>query len=111
MNYKKVSEINDVTVSAGTGSFGKIDLSAIYGKKIKNTDISISGTGGTYKGENYYFSELDAPETNFGKSVGKDWEKYIGFQAAITNNNFKISASYTSRLKGIPTGAFYTDLT
>lgn len=108
---KKGSETNGVTVSAGTGSFGRNDLSAIYGKKIKNTDISISGTGGIYKGEDYYFSELDAPETNNGKSVGMDWEKYIGFQTAISNNNFKLSAGYSSRSKGIPTSAFNTDLT
>jgi len=108
---KKGAETNGVIVSAGTGSFGKNDLSAIYGKKMKNTDISISGTGGIYKGENYYFSELDAPETNYGKSVGMDWEKYIGFQAGITHNNFKLSSSFTSRSKGIPTGAYNTDLT
>jgi iron complex outermembrane receptor protein len=108
---KKGSEINGITLSAGLGSFGKKDLSAIYGKKIKNTDISISGTGGSYKGENYYFSELDAPETNFGKSTGNDWEKYIGIQTAITNGNFKLSSSYSARSKGIPTGAFNTDLT
>jgi outer membrane receptor for ferrienterochelin and colicin len=108
---KKGSETDGVAVSAGTGSFGKADLSAIYGKKIKNTDISISGTGGTYKGEDYYFSELDAPETNNGISKGMDWEKYIGFQTAISHNNFKLSAGYSSRSKGIPTGAFNTDLT
>jgi iron complex outermembrane receptor protein len=108
---KKGAEIDGGTISAGTGSFGKNDLSAIYGKKIKNTDISLSGTGGIYNGENYYFSELDAPETNYGKSVGMDWEKYFGFQAAITHNDFKISTSISSRSKGIPTGAFGTNLT
>lgn len=40
-----------------------------------------------------------------------DWEKYIGFHAGITNNNFKLSAGFSSRSKGIPTGAFNTDLT
>ena len=40
-----------------------------------------------------------------------DWEKYIGFQAGITNNNFKVSASFTGRSKGIPTGAYNPDLT
>ena len=108
---KKGSETDGITVSAGTGSYGKRDLSAIYGKKIKNTDISISGTGGTYKGEDYYFSELDAPETNNGISEGMDWERFIGFQTGITNNNFRLSASYSTRSKGIPTGAFGTDLT
>jgi iron complex outermembrane receptor protein len=108
---KKGIDTDGITVSAATGSFGKNDLSAIYGKKIKNTDISFSGIGGIYNGENYYFSELDAPVTNYGKSVGMDWERYIGFQTGITNNNFKISASFAGRSKGIPTGAFNTDLT
>jgi iron complex outermembrane receptor protein len=108
---KKGSEINGVTVSAAAGSYGRKELSAVYGKKIKNTDISVSGIGGTYKGEDYYFSELDDPETNFGKSIGNDWEKYIGFQTAITNHNFKLSSGYSNRSKGIPTGAFNTDLT
>jgi iron complex outermembrane receptor protein len=107
---KKGSEIDGVTVSAGTGSFGRNDLSAIYGKKIANTDISISGTAGTYKGEDYYFSEFDAPETNNGISKGMDWEKYVGLQTGITNNNFKLSAGFSQRSKGIPTGAFNTDL-
>lgn len=108
---KKGVDTDGITVSAGTGSFGKNDLSAIYGKKIKNTDISVSGIGGLYKGENYYFSELDAPETNYGKSVGMDWEKYIGFHTYVTSNNLKLSAGYSIRSKGIPTGAFNTDLT
>jgi iron complex outermembrane receptor protein len=108
---KKGVSVNGVAVSAGIGSFGKKDLSAIYGKKIKKTDISIAGTGGTSDGENYYFKELDAPEANFGKSVGKDWEKFIGFQTTITNGNFKLSSAFSSRSKGIPTGAFNSDLT
>lgn len=108
---KKGSDINGITFSAGTGSFGKRDLSAIYGKKIKNTDISVAGTGGTYNGENYYFPELDSPETNYGKSTGNDWEKYIGGQTAVTNGNLKLSSGFSSRIKGIPTGAFNSDLT
>ena len=108
---KKGSETDGLTLSAGKGSFGKNDLSAIFGKKTKNTDFSISGTGGTYKGEDYYFSELDAPETNNGISTGMDWEKYIGLQTGITHKNFKLSGAFSSRSKGIPTGAFNTDLT
>jgi outer membrane cobalamin receptor len=107
---KKGADINGIDVSAGIGSFGKKDLSAIYGKKIKATDITISGTGGTTKGENYFFSELNSPETNFGRSVGNDWEKYMGFLATLINRNFKLSSGYSDRSKGIPTGAFNTDL-
>jgi outer membrane receptor for ferrienterochelin and colicins len=107
---KKGAETDGISVSAGIGNFGKKDFSAVYGKKIKNTDIFVSATGGKYKGEDYYFRELDSPETNNGLSEGKDWEKYAGFQTGITHNNFKISGSFTSRSKGIPTGAFNTDL-
>jgi iron complex outermembrane receptor protein len=107
---KKGAEINGIDVSAGIGSFGKKDLSAVYGKKINTTDITISAIGGTSKGENYFFSELNSPETNFGKSEGKDWENYMGFQASLINRDFKISSSYSNRSKGIPTGAFNTDL-
>ncbi len=107
---KKGSGTNGLLLSAGTGSFGKNELSAVYGKKIKNIDISLSGTGGYSKGENYYFQELDDPATNNGISDGMDWEKFGGFQAAITRNDFKLSGGYTTRLKGIPTGAFETDL-
>jgi outer membrane receptor for ferrienterochelin and colicin len=107
---KKGADINGLDVSAGAGSFGKENMSASYGKKIKSTDFTISGTGGTSKGENYFFSELNSPLTNFGRSEGNDWEKYIGFQAALTNKNFKLFSGYSGRSKGIPTGAFNTDL-
>lgn len=108
---KKGAEINGVDISAGIGSFGKKDLSVIYGKKINATDIAISATGGTLKGENYFFSELDSPGTNLGRSEGNDWEKFVGFQATLINRDFRISSSYSNRSKGIPTGAFNTDLT
>jgi outer membrane receptor for ferrienterochelin and colicin len=107
---KKGSETDGAKFSAGAGSFGKYDLSTVYGKQIKNTDISLSAIGGTYKGEDYYFSELDAPETNNGVSEGMDWEKYIGLQGSVTNKNLKISGSLSTRSKGVPTGAFNADL-
>jgi outer membrane receptor for ferrienterochelin and colicins len=108
---KKGADINGALLSAGIGSFGEKKISALIGKKINNTDISLSGLAGRSDGENYYFSELDAPTTNFGKSEGKDWEKYIGIQGAMIKKNFKLSASFANRSKGIPTGAFNSDLT
>jgi outer membrane cobalamin receptor len=108
---KKGSETDGLLLSAGTGSFGKKEFSTVYGKKIKNIDISVSGIGGTSKGEDFYFPELDSVETNYGVSSGMDWEKYAGVHANITWNNLKLSGSYSSRHKGIPTGAYYTDIT
>ena len=64
---KKGAEINGVTISAGTGSFGKNDLSAIYGKKIRILIFPFQEPEAHYKGENYYFSELDTPGNKFWK--------------------------------------------
>lgn len=108
---KKGSQTDGLQLSTGTGSFGKNEISAVYGKQVKKIDISVSGMGGLYNGENYYFPELDAPETNNGLSRGMDWEKYSGVQARISRNNFTLSGVLSNRLKGIPTGAFNTDLT
>jgi outer membrane cobalamin receptor len=108
---KKGSGTNGVQLSAGSGSFGRNEFSAILGKKIRKIDFSLSGIGGFSRGENFYFPELNAPETNAGISSGMDKEKFGGFQASVSGNNFKLSGSYSSRLKGIPTGAFGSDLT
>ena len=108
---KKGSQTDGIQVSAGTGSFGKNEFSANFGKKIKDIDISVSGISGFSDGENFYFPELDAPETNNGISEGMDWEKYSGAQAKISANGFTLSGVVTTRSKGIPTGAFETDLT
>ncbi len=108
---KKGSHTDGVELSAGTGSFGKSEFSALLGKKIKKTDISLSAFGGLSDGENFYFRELDAPETNYGISKGMDWENYSGIQTKLTRNNLTISSILNSRSKGIPTGAFESDLT
>lgn len=108
---KKGSATDGIDVSAGAGSFGKKDISAAFGKKVKDIDISISGSGGKSSGENFYFPELDSPETNNGMSSGMDWEKFGNIQASVSKKNFKISGLYSKRLKGLPTGAFNTDLT
>jgi len=107
---KKGSQTDGLLFSAGTGNYGKNELSAVFGKKTNNIDISASATGGLSRGENYYFPELDSPATNNGISDGNDWENFIGFQAGITKNDFKLSGGYSGRMKGIPTGAFETDL-
>jgi len=108
---KKGARTDGLQVSAGTGSYGKHEVSALFGKQSGKFDISVSGTGGVYKGENYYFQELDKPETNNGISSGMDWEKYYGLQAKASSGNLTFSGVLTSRLKGIPTGAFNTDIT
>ena len=107
---KKGSDVSGLSLSATIGSFGKNDLGLVYGKKLKNLDFSLSGKGGIYKGEEYFFNELNSPETNNGLSGETDWEKYIGFQSSVSINDFKLAGSFSGRSKGIPTGAFNTDL-
>jgi outer membrane receptor for ferrienterochelin and colicin len=108
---KKGYEINALQLSTGLGSFGRKDFSAEYGKQIGNFNVSASAIGGLYNGQNYYFPELNSSETNYGISRDMDWEKYGGFHAKIENENFSLSGAVTSRIKGVPTGAYQTNLT
>jgi outer membrane receptor for ferrienterochelin and colicins len=108
---KKGADINGLSASSGLSSFGTGQMTATYGKKSGKTDFLIAGTGGFSDGENFYFSEMDSPLSNNGISKGNDWEKFAGFQTSVTHKGFKLSALYCDRIKGIPTGAFQTDLT
>lgn len=65
---------------------------------------------GNTTGPDLYFEELDSPETNNGISKGLDWEKLYGFYSENSAKNFTLKASLSNRTKGIPTGAWETDL-
>ena len=107
---KKGSQTNGLEVSAGSGSYGRNEISAVFGKQVNKLDISTSAIGGISNGENYYFPELNNSLKNYGVSKGMDWEKFAGFQTKVTYKNFNIAGLLTGRLKSIPTGAFGTNL-
>ena len=108
---KKGADLDGLNIKTSLGSYNKKEISAYWGKTTgKGTDIVISGIAGNTTGPDLYFEELDSPETNNGISTGLDWEKLYGFYSEISAKNFTLKASLSNRAKGIPTGAWETDL-
>jgi iron complex outermembrane receptor protein len=81
-----------------------------YGNRFQNgVEAFISGTGYDSKGDNLYYPEYDSPATNNGVADHTDYDRS---QSLFTNEafgNFTLQGVYSSRTKGIPTGAFGTD--
>jgi iron complex outermembrane receptor protein len=99
--------IDGFKLSAETGSYGRLQGAAVFGKGFGNgIDISVSGLWGDIKGQDLYFEEYDAPTTNYGIAENLDWDKYYGLLTTITYDAFELQGMITSREKGIPTGAW-----
>ncbi|MCF8456657.1 MAG: TonB-dependent receptor [Bacteroidales bacterium] len=108
---KDGGEIDGVDVAATFGSYNKKEVAATYGSKFQNgLDFSVSGLLSQNDGIDFYFEELDAPETNNGISEGNDWDKLGGIFSTLKYKDLTFISSFTRRDKGIPTGAWETDL-
>lgn len=98
---KKGSAIDGLMVNAEVGSYRNLQTSARYGKVFSNDlDIFVSGNLGDIKGEDQFYSEYNGIAQNL------DWEKFIGFTSALIFKNFSLFGKFSSRKKGIPTGAY-----
>jgi len=96
-------------ISVEPGSYGKIQGGICFGKEMKNgLDVLVSGFIGDIKGQDLYFKEFDAPETNNGIARGLDWERYYGIFAGFKYKDFSLQGRIGSRKKGIPTASYIT---
>lgn len=102
---KKGNNIDGFKVSAGTGSFGRVDTRASFGKRFTNgLDVMVSGTWTDLDGQDLYFVEYDDPATNNGIAQDKNWEECYGLRTSISYGNYSLQAAVASMEKGIPTG-------
>ena len=106
----KSGEAHDgMTISGEVGSFRRLAGSIQYGKNFSNgLDIAITGIVGDIAGQDLYFKEYDAPESNNGMAVGMDWDRFIGFSAQASFGGFSFQGLFSERSKGIPTGSYGT---
>lgn len=104
---KAYHQLENVQVGLRAGSFGAYDASITAAHSITD-DIgyTLSGRIGYTKGQDLYFQEFDAPETNNGMSIGNDWERSKGIFFSLEAYNFKLNAFFSSRQKGMPTGCW-----
>ena len=107
---KKGASLGGLSMSAETGSFGRLKGKAAYGTSLKNnSDLFVSGRWASIDGQDLYYKEYDSPLTNNGLAQDLDWDKYRSLFATFAYKGFSLQAYSSSRKKGIPTGSWGTD--
>jgi len=93
-----------------TGSYGARGGSLGYrGAPRSGLSLSFEGTWDGSDGQDHFYPEYDAPESNFGVAHNTDWERRWSVNGALAGDGLTLHGRYSSRTKAIPTGAFETD--
>jgi iron complex outermembrane receptor protein len=93
------------------GSFGTRGGSLGYrGKVGRSAGLSLTGTWDGSDGQDLFYPEYDAPESNDGIAHNMDWERRWAFLGALRGDGFTLHGRYSARTKAIPTGAYESDL-
>ncbi len=113
---RRGSDLKGTEVSGEGGSFKTYKGRVSYGDRYKNgLEAIISGTGYDSKGDRLYFPEFDPAystdprATNGGIADHADYDHYQSFFTKLSHQDITVEGAYSSRTKGIPTGAFLTD--
>ncbi len=104
-------------LSGEAGSHDTYKSRVTYGSRYQNgLEIIASGSFYTSRRQRLYFSEFDPANpladpraANGGYSSNTDYDRSRSFFSKIAFQDFTLSGAYSSRTKGIPTGAFSTD--
>lgn len=104
----KNSELLDRgSFTASGDSRNTLSGSFYYGKRVSSEFNFFTGARYFYEpGEDLYYREYEAPETNFGIVKNLDFDKSGSFYLGAGISDLRINMIYTDRSKGVPTGAF-----
>ena len=106
---KRGRDISGLELSADAASFNTSSGTITYGRKLKELEFLISGTFYGSRGHNsLFFSEFNAPETNYGIASHADDDQVGSALATISFRDFTLQAVYGTREKGIPTAPYGT---
>ena len=98
---------DETRASAETGSGGLALGSATWGTNWGNGwSLMVSGQARRDRGEDYYFSEFDVPETNGGMARGVDGDRSASVLSQLRYKGFSMNAGLSSRTKIVPTAAW-----
>lgn len=107
---KKGKEIEGVQVAGKIGSYGNREATFMAGKEFDSgVDAFLSGIVSTTDGQDIFFEEYNTDSTNHGIAENLDWEKYYNLTSTVSYKTLSLSALFTYRKKGIPTGAYGTE--
>ena len=107
---KKGSALNGGRLALGGGSYGRRQGTISAGKELeRGPDLLASAFGTDVKGQDLFYPEYNSPATGNGVARALDTDRSYGGVAAATWGDFRLMGLWTSRAKGIPTGAFDTE--
>jgi outer membrane receptor protein involved in Fe transport len=99
---------NGAEVSGRVASYGTDQERLTYGKQFTNgLEMLLSATRHDSRGENYlYFPELDAPETNNGRTTHPASERAERLFGKFSWQHFTLEAAWSERKKALPIGTY-----
>ena len=104
---KEGRAIDGLKFSAQTGSYGRLQGSAAFGKEFASgLDIAVSSRWTDIAGQDLYYKEYNDPSTNNGIAKGLDWDKHYGLLTTIAYEDLTLQGYMSSREKAYPTGAW-----
>jgi len=113
---KRGRDLKSAEVSSDAGSYDTYKARVSYGNRYQNgLDAIVSGTVYDSKGQRLYVREFDPAfstdvrATNGGFTNNTDYDRFHSFFTKTSFQDFTLEGAYSSRTKGIPTGAFGTD--
>jgi iron complex outermembrane receptor protein len=98
--------VDGVELEAGTASHDTWRGRATTGAATASGSWMASATRMRSDGPDLYFPELDAPDTNFGRTSGTDYDRHDSAFASYSNGHFTATGLLGARTKGVPTGAY-----
>ena len=104
---KAGSDVNGILSTGELGSFGRRSAAITLGKDFGQDAAAIfSAQFSDIKGHDLYYREYDTDSTNNGVAENLDWDKSVGFYSTARYKEFQVQGLWSSREKGIPTGAY-----
>jgi len=104
---KNGKDFRGIQVSGETASFDTYKGRITYGNHFQNGfEMLLSSTTYSSKGQSLYFKEFDNPAQNNGYADSCDYDKYKSFFSKFSFNGLSLEGAYSTRNKGIPTGAW-----
>jgi iron complex outermembrane receptor protein len=98
-------DIRGVEIGATAGSSDR-RLSVVAGTELSGVQVSIGANVASVGGNDLYYSEYDAPETNNGVARGQDADSWQGLLAKVDYKGWSAKGRSSYRGKGVPTGAW-----
>jgi iron complex outermembrane receptor protein len=104
---KKGSALDGGRLALGGGSYRRLQGALSAGKDFeRGPDLLVSAFGADVQGQDLFYPEYDSPESRDGVARGLDSDRSYGGLASVAWGDFRLTGLWTSRDKGIPTGAY-----